>query len=80
MSGYGHSWNYECRGKYDALGENIVQCPHCPLHFPSKLSRIQTQRDVTGLYLNPLMPTDHYRGRTAPLASKVAFYIFIQQI
>ena len=30
--------------------------------------------------LNPLTPNDHYRGRTAPLTSKVAFYIFIQQI
>jgi len=27
-----------------------------------------------------LTPTDHYSGRTAPLTSKVAFYIFIQQI
>jgi len=30
--------------------------------------------------LNPLTPNDHYSGRTAPLTSKVAFYIFIQQI
>ena len=29
---------------------------------------------------NPLTPKDPYRGRTAPLTSKVAFYIFIQQI
>ena len=29
---------------------------------------------------NPLTPHDPYRGRTAPLTSKVAFYIFIQQI
>jgi hypothetical protein len=29
---------------------------------------------------NPLTPNDPYRGRTAPLCSKVAFYIFIQQI
>jgi len=28
----------------------------------------------------PLTPNDPYRGRTAPLNSKVAFYIFIQQI
>jgi len=31
-------------------------------------------------YFNPLTPDDHYSGRTAPLTSKVAFYIFIQQI
>jgi hypothetical protein len=29
---------------------------------------------------NPLTPNDPYRGRTAPLTSKFAFYIFIQQI
>jgi len=32
------------------------------------------------LFFNPLTPNDHYRGRTVPLTSKVAFYIFIQQI
>ena len=30
--------------------------------------------------VNPLTPNDHYSGRTAPQTSKVAFYIFIQQI
>ena len=30
--------------------------------------------------VKPLTPNDTYSGRTAPLASKVAFYIFIQQI
>jgi hypothetical protein len=30
--------------------------------------------------VNPLTPNDHYSGRTAPLTSKVSFYIFIQQI
>jgi hypothetical protein len=29
---------------------------------------------------NPLKPNVPYRGRTALLTSKVAFYIFIQQI
>ena len=29
---------------------------------------------------NPLTPNDPYSGRIAPLYSKVAFYIFIQQI
>jgi len=29
---------------------------------------------------NPLTPNEPYRGRTAPLASKVAFHILIQQI
>ena len=30
--------------------------------------------------INPLTPNDHCSGRTAPLTSKVALYIFIQQI
>ena len=29
---------------------------------------------------NPLKPNDAYRCRTAPLTSKVIFYVFIQQI
>jgi len=29
---------------------------------------------------NPLKPNEAYRGRTAPLTSKIAFYIFIQPI
>ena len=29
---------------------------------------------------NPLTPNDHYSDRAAPLTSKDAFYIFIQQI
>jgi len=29
---------------------------------------------------NRLTPNDPYSGRTAPITSKVAFYIFIQQI
>jgi len=32
------------------------------------------------MYINLLTPNVNYSGRTAPLTSKVAFYIFIQQI
>ena len=32
------------------------------------------------IMINPLKPNDPYRDRTAPLTSKVSFYIFIQQI
>jgi len=32
------------------------------------------------LPVNLLTPNVNYSGRTAPLTSKVAFYIFIQQI
>ena len=31
-------------------------------------------------FLNPSTPNVNYSGRTAQLTSKVAFYIFIQQI
>jgi len=31
-------------------------------------------------FINPLTPNDPFRGRTAPLTSKAAFYIFIHQI
>ena len=34
----------------------------------------------SAIFVNPLTPNNPYRGRTAPLTSKVAFYIFIQQI
>jgi len=32
------------------------------------------------IIINPLAPNYPYMGRTAPLTSKVTFYIFIQQI
>ena len=35
---------------------------------------------VFGVNVEFLTSNDSYRGRTAPLTSKVAFYIFIQQI
>ena len=39
-------------------------------------------RDMTQCLdsVNPLTPNDTYSVRTAPLTSKVAYYIFIQQI
>ena len=35
---------------------------------------------VHEILINPLTPNVNYSGRTAPLTSEVAFYIFIQQI
>jgi len=35
---------------------------------------------VSVFYLTLLTPNDPFRGRTAPLTSKVSFYVFIQQI
>ena len=36
--------------------------------------------DTLTYEITPLTPNDTYRGRTAPLTSKVTFYVFIQQI
>ena len=38
------------------------------------------KQDASVNKFNPLTSSDPYRSRTAPLTSKVAFYIFIQQI
>jgi len=35
---------------------------------------------INFIFLTFLTPNVNYSGRTAPLTSKVAFYIFIQQI
>jgi len=37
-------------------------------------------KDATTIVINPLKPNDPYRGRTAPLTSKVPFYIFIREM
>ena len=44
------------------------------------LRRIQRRIIISILGINFLTPNVNYSGRTAPLTSKVAFYIFIQQI
>jgi len=47
-----------------------------------KKSEIKSIAHILGLlmYFNLLTPNVNYTGRTAPLTSKFAFYIFIQQI
>ena len=48
---------------------------------PKELAKLLTaQKYDYAFNINPLTPNDTYRGRTAPLTSKVAFYIFVQQI
>jgi len=49
-----------------------------PRIFPVKL-KIQNC-NIRSSVVNLLTPNVNYSGRTAPLTSKVAFYIFIQQI
>jgi len=50
-------------------------------NFMIMFSYISLLDTSLNLYIiNPLKPKDAYRRRTAPLTSKVAFYIFIQQL
>jgi len=46
----------------------------------SKVRQLGTPRSGLENNINLLTPNVNYSGRTAALASKVAFYIFIQQI
>jgi len=48
------------------------------LSFTQQRWLFATIGTVNKSYLNPLTPNEDYSGRTAPLTSKVAFYIFIQ--
>ena len=41
---------------------------------------LKLKKKIRPQKVNPLKPNDPYRGRTAPLTFKVAFYIFIKQI
>jgi hypothetical protein len=51
-----------------------------PVQSLSVCTRVHLGKVDSTPHFNPLTPNDPYRGRTAPLTSKVAFYIFIQQI
>jgi len=67
--------------KWYAVKHNCVTCGLFTgytgqLHVSAYTGHLQ----VALRELNPLTHNDPYRGRTAPLTSKVAFYIFIQQI
>ena len=46
----------------------------------STMVYLENIRTCSGTLVNPLTPNGHYSGRTAPLTSEVAFYIFIQLI
>ena len=41
---------------------------------------LKLKKKIRPQKVNPFTPNDPYWGRTAPLTSKVAFYVFIQQI
>jgi len=44
------------------------------------LENYKDHTPTNALFINLLTPNVNYSDRTAPLTSKVAFYIFIQQI
>ena len=50
------------------------------MHFATSLKTWRVVRLSACFFFNPLTPNVNNSGRTAPLTSKVAFYIFIQQI
>jgi hypothetical protein len=52
----------------------------CNPNIHGTLSLAALYYPINSWLLNPLTPNVPYRARTAPLTSKVAFYIFIQQI
>jgi len=54
----------------DSINLSILMC----------VSRSVYSEHLNILGINLLTPNVNYSGRTAPLTSKVAFYIFIQQI
>ena len=49
-------------------------------HQRNELEDELAKEAVTNSDINLLTPNVNYSGRTAPLTSKVAFYIFIQQV
>ena len=76
-----------CWGDRHKSVDEIVSC--CSLGHDTALCgmlppalRVESARDTILLrnVLNHLTPNDAYRGRTASLTSKVANYLFIQQI
>jgi hypothetical protein len=62
----------------------VCQCHHSLAGSSSRVAVADIQqgliRNLGGGGVNPLKPNDTYRGRTAPLTSKLSFYIFIQHI
>ena len=71
--------------KFRSLSSSLRSFLHCPvtssLLGPNiLLSTLFSHSLSLRASLNLLTPNVNYSGRTAPLTSKVAFYIFIQQI
>jgi len=66
-------------GQGDSNGEafdNFANAPKEDKKYHKKAEHLYNEV----LYINLLTPNVNYSGRNAPLTSKVAFHIFIQQI
>jgi len=69
-------WHRVAQRKCSEGAASIACLPAClPARPPARPSS-----NFPKIHLNLLAPNVNYSGRTAPLTSKVAFYIFIQQI
>ena len=62
-----------------SLYPTVIRTPDRPSRSPVVIQNTPIRLFLM-VRINRLTPKDPYSGRTAPLTSKVAFYIFIQQI
>jgi len=60
-------------------GDNKIRPEERRRMIVDYINQAPDKRQLTSCF-NPLTPNDAYRRRTAMLTSKIAFYIFIQQI
>jgi len=74
------AWNWTRPTPQAPSEDTSQQWVTTSIRVPYNLTKPLTEHYATSHNLNPLTPNNSYRGRTAPLTSKVAFYIFIQQI
>jgi hypothetical protein len=63
---------------FTSHNNNQIQSPNIMTIMQYSCSNLK--HSVRTALFNPLTFNDTYKGRTAPLTPKVAFYIFIQQI
>ena len=68
------------RGIETALLDAAVPTEEPLLRRNARMTKSAEKMALRFQHLNLLTPNVKYSGRTAPLTSKIAFYIFIQQI
>ena len=70
-------WGKKCLPRNILQNENFLS--YKTVILPESIKKTPCSLQPTGRF-NLQTPNVNYSGRTAPLTSKVAFYIFIQQI